>query len=161
MVTVRTRPPLSRLRVAVVLLAVALLQACEPWPRDPENTLVEAAGAILRVGGTEAPPWLTRAGDAAAGPEAELVVAFARAINAQVEWHWGGLDDNLNALREYELAVVAGGLTAASPWNAHVGFTRPWLVQGDTKRVLAVPAGENRALVALERIIESRSGDTP
>ena len=161
MVIVRTRPGKFGLRVAVALLAVVLLQACESWPRDPENTLEEAAGAILRVGATEAPPWLTRAGNAATGPEAELVTAFARTIDAQVEWHWAALDDNLHALQNYELAIVAGGLTGASPWEAHVGFTRPWLVEGDAERVLAVPAGENRTLVALERMIASRSGGTP
>ena len=145
----------------MAVLALALLQACQPFPRDPEHTLDEAAGATLHVGATEAPPWLTRAGNGASGPEAELVIAFARSIDARVQWHWGGLDDNLHALQDHELALVAGGLTAASPWSTHVGFTRPWRVEGETERVLAVPPGENQTLVALERVIESRTGDAP
>lgn len=158
----RPTPTAIRSRAAgVTLLAMLLVPACEPWPRDPETTLESASGGTLRVGAAEAPPYLVRAGDDGAGPEAELVLAFARSIDARVEWRWGSLDDHLHSLERHELDLVAGGLTAKSPWKAHVGLTRPWRVEGETKRVLAVPPGENRTLVALERLIESRRTETP
>lgn len=148
-------------RALTMLLAASALQGCEPWPRDPESTLESALGGTLRVGAAEAPPYVVRAGAEGTGPEAELVIAFARSIDARVEWRWGALEDHLHALERRELDVVAGGLTAKSPWKAHVGLTRPWRVEGETKRVLAVPPGENRTLVALERLIESRRTAAP
>lgn len=143
------------------LLVALLLLGCEPWPRDPESTLESASDGTIRVGATEAPPYLVRAGEVGAGPEAELVIAFARSIDARVEWRWGALDDHLHALERHELDLVAGGLTAKSPWKKHVGLTRAWRVEGETKRVLAVPPGENRTLVALERLIERRRTEAP
>lgn len=143
---------------ALIALAIGVATAaCEPWPRDPRGTFAAAAGATLRVGVTEAPPWVTRAGERATGPEPELLEAFARSIDARVEWVWGPTDDHLRALERYELHAVAAGLTAESPWGRRVALTRPWRVAGDDRRVLAVPPGENRTLVALERLIESRA----
>jgi hypothetical protein len=150
-----------RFRLPVLLAPLAsipslALPGCEPWPRDPERTLERAAGGTLRVGASEAPPTLRRAGAGATGVEAELVEAFARSIDAQVDWRWGAQDAHLEALERYDLDLVVGGLTTKSPWKTRVGFTRPWLETGDTRHVMAVPPGENRALVALERVIESR-----
>ena len=141
--------------LAPLVLAALTALACEPWPRDPEGTLEAARGGTLRVGATEAPPFLTRTGERAGGPEAELVEAFARSIDARVEWRWGSQDGHLEALERFELDVAAGGLTDGSPWKARVAFTRPWRVERDARHVLAVPPGENRTLVALERLIES------
>ncbi|HET9947874.1 MAG TPA: hypothetical protein VFQ22_02995 [Longimicrobiales bacterium] len=138
----------------------AVFAACG-LPRDPEGTLERARGGVLRVGGVDAPPHLVREGAAASGPEAELVYAFARSLGAEVEWHWGALDDHMRALERFELALVAGGLTQASPWKSRVGFTRPWRGDRDVARVLAVPPGENGLLVALEHVIEERRGGGP
>lgn len=146
-----------RPRTRAVLLFLLLPIACEPYPRDPEATLERASGGLLRVGATESPPWLVRTGDdSARGPEAEMVEAFAQAIDARVEWRWGAADEHLEALERHELDLVAAGLLASSPWKQRVGLSRPWHEAGDTRRVLAVPPGENRTLVALERVIEAR-----
>lgn len=77
---------LARRRISTVLLAAFTLQGCAPWPRDPERTLDESTGGTLRVGASEAPPSLTRGDSGATGPEADLVEAFARSIDARVEW---------------------------------------------------------------------------
>jgi hypothetical protein len=146
----------TRRRVITVLLAAFTLQACAPWPRDPERTLDESTGGTLRVGASEAPPSLTRGEAGAMGPEADMVEAFARSIDARVEWRWGALDAHLEALERYELDLVAGGLSAGSPWKGRVAFTRPWRQQGETRHALAVPPGENGMLVAVERVIEFR-----
>lgn len=139
------------------LLLVAATSACGPFPRDPEGTLEDVEGRVMRVGAAESPPDLVRSGDGATGPEAELVEAFARSLgDARVEWIWLGPDEALHRLERFELHVVAAGLTRKTPWKAHVGLSRPWRGRGDTARVLAVPPGENRFLVALDRHIERR-----
>ena len=146
-----SRPP----RAAVpALVALITLPACERYPRDPRETLAHAAGGVLRVGVTDAPPWIVRTGEVAQGPEADLVLAFAGSIGARVEWRFGAAEDHLAALERFELDVVAAGLRADSPWSKRVGFTRPWQETGDAGRVLAVPPGENATIVALERLIE-------
>ena len=136
-----------------LLLFCLALSSCG-IPRDPEDTLgrVQAGGRLL-VGATEAPPDLVRDGDGAAGPEADLVLAFARRLDATVEWRWGSADEHLRALEEFRLHVVAAGLEEASPWSSRVGFTRPWRIEKDQRRVLAVPPGENRMLLELNAVI--------
>ena len=134
------------------MIAAAGSLACD-LPRDPEGTLERAREGTLRVGAVEAPPYVVRRGDEAVGPEADLVRAFAESIGAQVEWRWDPLDAHMRALEAFELDVVAAGLTTESPWASRVGFTRPWRVEGDVERVLAVAPGENATLAALERVI--------
>lgn len=145
--------------LVVLSAAHAFGVACEPYPRDPERTLERAAGGTLRVGVSEAPPWLVREGDQAGGPEAELIQAFAASVDARIDWRWGAAHEHLLALEHFELDLVAAGLTRHSPWKTRVSLTRPWRIDGDTSRVLATPPGENRLLVALERLIESRRRD--
>lgn len=163
----RTAPgivPLPRLLRLLPLLLVLLLiplTACD-LPRDPVGTLERVRGDTLRVGVVASPPYLVRSGEGdglgarAVGPEADLVRAFAGRIDAEVEWHWGSLDDHMKSLEAFELDLVAAGLTMTSPWKKNVGFTRPWKVEGKRKHVLAVPPGENGMLVALEELIEAR-----
>ena len=143
-------------RLPLLLFLLLLpLPACD-LPRDPVGTLDHARGDTLRVGVVASPPYLVRAGNEAAGPEADLVRAFAGRIGAEVEWRWGSLDDHMKSLEAFELDLVAAGLTTTSPWKKRAGFTRPWRVEGKRKHVLAVPPGENALLVALEELIEAR-----
>jgi hypothetical protein len=143
------------LRSSSRLLFLCLaLQSCGV-PHDPEGTLERAQGEALLVGATEAPPYLIRLEHGATGPEAEVVDAFARRIGATVEWRWGALEDHLRALEAFDLHLVAAGLTAASPWSSRVGLTRAWRIEGDHRRVLAVPPGENRMLLELNELIVS------
>ena len=145
----------------LALLAGLALGACD-LPRDPDGTLERARGGVLRAGAAEAAPWVVRraTGDRPAGPEAALIEEFARSIDARVEWHWGSSDEVLQRLERRELDVAAVGLTARTPWKTHVGVTRAWRKDGDTERVLAVAAGENATLVALDRLIEARPDTT-
>ena len=115
-----------RVWLAAAALAATASAGCGDWPRDPAGTLDRARGGTLRAGAAEAPPWVVRAADGtAAGPEAELIAAFARSIGARVEWRWGSADELLRALERRELDVAAVGLTAATPWQTRVGLTRP------------------------------------
>ena len=152
-----TRASALRRGGGAALAVLATLAACSEWPRDPEGTLERARGGLLRAGAAEAPPFVVRGPDGRpAGPEPELVEAFARSIGARVDWRWGGSDELLRALQERELDVAAVGLTSKTPWSTHVGITRPWSKQHGEERVLAVAAGENATLVALDRVIEAR-----
>src|SRR5690606_15933037 len=148
------------------LVAVALA-GCG-LPRDPEGTLDRVRGDTLRVGVTEAPPFVVRRGAAGipGGVEAALVQAFADSLGAVVAWHWGPAEAHFEALKRYELDLVAAGLTAATPWKAHVGLTRPYHTAHEARgrargrepgrrlrtveHTLAVPPGENGFLHALE-----------
>lgn len=144
-------------RSAAGLLALVLaVHACSEIPKDPEGTLEEARGGVLRVGVAEAPPWLTRDGPEARGPEAELIRSFAASIEARVEWSWGGPEEQLEKLEKGELAIVAAGLTGDTPWKTRVAVTRPHTVAGGERHVLATAPGENGLLAALERHLRRR-----
>jgi len=144
------------MRRAVLLVLIVLGGgACDGIPRDAAGSLERARGGVLHVGVTESPPLLTRAGDSAQGPEAELVRSFARGLDARVEWYWAAASENLERLERRELHVVAAGLTAQSPWSSRVAFTRPWRRTAQDDHVLAVPPGESALLAALERHIDS------
>ena len=105
------------------LLLALLLVACT-IPQDPENTTELVRDRVLRVGVTENSPWVVRNGETPSGVEVELVRTFAERMNADVEWHWGIPDENLEALTRYELHLVIGGLTQASPWRREVADCR-------------------------------------
>lgn len=164
----------TRARRAIAMLALALfpMSACDRIPRDPERSLERARGGVLRVGVTGAPPWIVRGraersvveepdprplDDPATGPEADLVLDFARSIGSRVVWIWGPLDEHMERLQGFELDLVAAGLTERTEWRHRVGLTTPWLHDGDHKRVLAVAPGENALLSALERYIRERA----
>lgn len=141
------------------LLASALLVcgACGDLPRDPNDSLEDARGGVLRVGVSASPPWVTET-DPVGGREAALVRSFAASIGARVEWVWGGAEENLARLEHGELHIVAAGLTGDSPWNGRVALTRPHARTGRgaaNAHVLATAPGENALLVALERHIRS------
>lgn len=68
-----------------LILFFFILQACESYPNDPENSLEEARGGTLRVGVIEAPPWIKFENGEISGIEAEIIKGFARKINAEVD----------------------------------------------------------------------------
>lgn len=153
---------MTRRRRGAALVLIAWLAlggvGCD-LPRDPAHTRERVlAKGVLRVGVSEAPPWTRRAADdAAEGPEAELVAALAGRLGVVVEWRWGSLEGHLRQLMGHRLDLVAGGLTATSPWQARVGLSRPWNPGADPEYVLAVPPGENGWLVAVDHVIRERT----
>lgn len=65
------------------------------------------------------------------------------------------------ALKQGDLDLVVGGLTASTPWTDKAALTRPYaettIGWGRTqKHVLAVPLGENAFLVTLEEFLSGR-----
>ena len=126
------------LRHGWFLLAILAACGCEDYPRDPEGTLQNIRGGTLRVGVSEAPPWVWQEGQEARGVEADLVRELARELDAEIEWVWGNQDDQLAALAEFQLDLVIGGLTQKTPWGKQVGLTRPL---ADVRTVIALPPG--------------------
>lgn len=142
------------MRALIVITAALVVTAgCDAFPRDPEGTLAAARGGTLRVGVAEASPWVVRDGERARGDEPALVEGFARSIGASIAWEWGPLDDHLDKLERFELAIVIGGLAKDSPWKKRVAFTRPYA----GSRVMAVPPGENALLVALDAYLQEQA----
>lgn len=104
-------------------------------PRDPETTLERVRGGTLRAGIVVNEPWTQIAGSPS-GVEVDLVEEFARRIGAEVVWIEGSEQELMAALEGFELDLVIGGLTADSPWSAHVAFTRPYYA---SKLVVGIP----------------------
>ena len=112
-----------------MLVPCLLLVAACGIPRDPEGTLARVRGGTLRVGVSDAPPWVMRQGDAAAGAEPELVRRFAASLGAEPQWTWGNLEQHFTALEHRQLDLVVGGIEAATPWKKRIGLTRPYYVE--------------------------------
>ena len=93
----------------------------------------------MRVGVIHDPPWANTAGRVPRGVEPALVRRFAREIDAEIEWFEGTEDDLVEAMRGFQIDLLIGGLTRASPAALHVGLTRPYL---DTEVEYAVRPGE-------------------
>jgi polar amino acid transport system substrate-binding protein len=112
----------------VLALLLALTAAACGVPRDPEGTLRRVTDGAMRVGATEADPFVIFEGDdPAAGVEVELVEALAEELDASVQWVTGSEEDLFGALEVGELDLVIGGFTAENPWSAKVTFTHPYL----------------------------------
>jgi polar amino acid transport system substrate-binding protein len=107
-------------------------------PSDPDGTLERVEGATMRVGVTEADPWVVLEGERPRGLEVGLVRSFARSLGARVEWVEGSEAELVAALHEGQLDLVAGGLTPDGPWETEVALTRPYAT---SRIVVGFPAG--------------------
>lgn len=123
--------PVKRL----MILLVISLAACGV-PRDPGGTLARASGGVMRVGVTDAPPWVELGENAPDGIEVRLVERFAEEIEAEIEWVEGSEQELFGALGFRELDLVLGGLTTETPWSAEAAITHPYLT---TATLVAVP----------------------
>lgn len=127
-----------RLGWPVILYAcVLLLVGCGDLPRDPQNSLqkIRQRGR-LRVGLVEHDPWVVRTGGEPRGAEVLMVRQLAQDLGVQPEWHWGSEQQHMEALKQYELDLVIGGLSDSTPWSKEVGLTAPFF---DESFIVAVP----------------------
>jgi polar amino acid transport system substrate-binding protein len=112
--------------------------ACQ-YPRDPDGTLNRVEGGVMRVGVTEADPWVLMGGDEpTGGAEVELARLFARDLGARIEWVQGSEEELVDAAKEGQVDLIAAGLTSKSRWKKDVAFTRPYV---ETRAVVGTPAG--------------------
>lgn len=119
------------MRNASLAAALVLIAACD-LPRDPENTLerIRERGEI-RVGVTDSPPLIRRTSlepnAEPRGVEADLIRELAEKHGVGVRWHWGNLEEHYAALEGFDLDLVAGGISNATPWKKKIGITRPYI----------------------------------
>ena len=158
---------MRRKNVAFMLLAALLvLPGCgTAYPADPEGTLENVQGGTLRVGASPNGEWVripaqgsTTRPDTMAGTEAELVLRFARQLDAEVEWTLGTEQVLADELKHGGLDLVIGGLDDKTPWSTHAGLTRPYTDSRDSrgslhKHVMLAPMGENAFLLELDRFL--------
>jgi polar amino acid transport system substrate-binding protein len=142
----------SRQTSFLVGLSLAVL-GCS-LPRDTEHTLAHIENGSMRVGVSSNPPWVAASGDSITGYEGTMVSDLARQLHSRVEAFPGAESVLLEELHDRKLDVVVGGLTSDSRWKKDVALTRPYHKDKEGKEhVLALPPGENRWLVRVERYL--------
>ena len=140
--------------VPAFVLAALMTASCG-MPRDPEGSLDRIVRTgVVRAGIAARPPWTEDGG----GPEADVVNAFAQSLGARVEWRRGSDAELFEALETFELDLAVGGFTDDNPWGPKLGLTRPYVKAGGKNHVVAVAPGENRLLVAFERVLRAHAG---
>ena len=129
---------LARLTLAAVL-AASVLAGCQ-LPQDTDGTTDRIRrDHVLRAGISESDPFvILEPGRPPAGAEVRLIEGFARTLGARVEWVEGSEEENVDALKEGSIDVMAAGLTSKSRWKKDVAFTKPYLT---TETVVGVPVG--------------------
>lgn len=151
---VRTNKGAKLLRRLILITFLLFTFACTNLPRDPKETLRQLQSRPLRVGLVEHPPWVVRTGSEPAGAEVDLIRNFASQLGTTADWHWGGEQEQLEALEHYQLDVVIGGLTDQTPWSKYVGLTSPYFEESSKlKHVIAVPPGENGFIKRLDEFL--------
>lgn len=157
-----------------LVIIMATVSGCD-LPTDPEGTFDSVKAGTLKVGFIEDSPWVTRSAAAPQGIEAELVRRLARQLNVKIEWVSGGDSRLMDALQNFELDLIIGGVLESTAWGTHVGLTRPWYREpraqsrpgiarnhtSTVKHVWAVPPGENEWLLEVERFLQTQSDDIP
>jgi polar amino acid transport system substrate-binding protein len=145
-------------RLSCPLLLCVCLAACDGLPRhypeDPQGTLERVHGGTMRVGVAHDPPFVLLAGEPQ-GPEADLIRAYARSVDARIAWNRSGHDVLMRELEGHRLDAVIGGHAKDSPWSKRVSTSRPFRVPDaegrEVERVLALPPGENAWQMRFER----------
>jgi polar amino acid transport system substrate-binding protein len=130
-----------RARIALILLLALAAGGCQ-YPRDPDGTLNRVEGGVMRVGVTEAEPFVIMGSgeEPAGGAEVELVRRFASDLDARIDWVTGSEEELVDAAKEGQVDLLIGGITAKSRWKKDVALTRPYVA---TRTVVGQPAGSS------------------
>ncbi|ARS34544.1 hypothetical protein CA264_03295 [Pontibacter actiniarum] len=115
----------NRLLHFFVLGCFLLLVGCDNYPRDPEHTLENVKGHVLRVGVASNGKWAQADGASPSGIEVELVKGFAKELGAEIEWLPDAQSNILEKVEVHELDMAIGGFTKTSPWVKHLAFSQP------------------------------------
>ncbi|MFS0737874.1 hypothetical protein ABC347_12560 [Sphingomonas sp. 1P06PA] len=128
------------------MLLLLIVVGCD-LPRDPDGTLDRIeADRSFRVG------LIANGGDArGAAEQAALIDRIARRTAARPVIRHGSAEPLLAELEAGGLDVVIGHFDGASPWSRLVTLTDPIRDYGGHGLVAALPNGENRWIMLVER----------
>lgn len=144
----------SQLALALPVVALVLTGCGVSIPADPEGTLDRVRSSTeLRAGASPAEGLVVVRDGRPAGPEVDLVEAYAETLGATVTWTVGGEEHLVRMLEDGRLDVGVGGLTKDNAWVTKVALTRPQA----GSHVLMTPLGENALLSDLERWLDSHA----
>jgi len=136
-----------------LFILLLCLYGCENFPKDPEKTLTKVKNGTLVVGYSENPPWVVKTDSIPSGIEPELIQAFAKTLNAQVDWRNDTEQNLVEDLEKRKVHLLIAGITDDSPWKNKAGFTRPFAKEDKKKHVMAAINGENALIVHLEKFL--------
>lgn len=129
-----------KLLVAFTTALTLTVSACQ-FPRDVGGTLDNVKGRTLRVGLTEAEPWVSLQHENPSGVEVALIREFADRLGAaRVDYTTGSEEELVEALHARELDVVIGGITDKTLWKKEAALTKPYLT---THLVIGMPPGQD------------------
>ena len=141
---------------------VVLLAGCGlTIPADPDGTLDSVTGGELRVGVSPDGELVRVDGGTPSGSVVELVDDFARSIDAEPTWTVATEESLVRMLETGDLDLIAGGITADTPWVDKAGVSRGHSgIDGADGRelVMLVPLGENAFLSRLEGFLDEEVG---
>lgn len=154
-------------RFAAALAATALALTAAGCgiriPSDPDGTLDAVQGGVLHAGVSPNGEWVRVEGAGVSGTDVDRLRAFARSLDAEVEFTVGSEEALVRGLKDGDLDVVAAGITDTTPWKSDAGVSRPYaeatLADGTRASiVMLVPLGENAFLSRLETfLVEERA----
>jgi polar amino acid transport system substrate-binding protein len=144
--------------LVLVFAFAALVSASCDLPQDPRGTLEKVQDGTMRVGIVNHDPWTQIEEGRASGVEVELLRDFAGELETEIVFVEGTVPELLEAARQGEVDVVAGGFTDTSPGvseGKEAGITSPYLM---TRFAVGVPPGKatfddpSGKRIAVERI---------
>jgi polar amino acid transport system substrate-binding protein len=141
---------------AILLLGIGLVTSCQNYPQDPDDTLAKVKNGQLLVGYSVNPPWVIKTQTEPTGLEADLIKDFARTQKAKVIWYHDSEQDLFEKLHKRELHLVIAGLTHKNSWASKISFSKPYLINGNKKHVVAVLKGENAFVLSLEKFMHEQ-----
>lgn len=128
---------------------------------DPEGTLDTVSGGELRVGTSPDGDLVVVRDGEPSGSIVDLVDEFADSIRAEPEWTVASEETLVTMLEAGDLDLIAGGITADTPWVERAGVSRgyPGIGGADGRElVMLVPLGENAFLSTLETFLDEEVG---
>jgi hypothetical protein len=145
--------------VAVTSVILALcLAGCDEIPRDPRQTWARIMDAgEIKVGLIVQAPWVMEKDGKFSGIEVEIIADFATALKLRPRWKVLSEAEATEQIKNQQLDLVIGGLTADNPRKKEIGLTRPYIKLGSQEKhahVMAVPQGENKLLITLENFLQ-------
>lgn len=147
--------------VAALTLSAALAGCGLTIPTDPDGTLDAVTGGDLRIGTSPDGELVEIADGTPSGSIVDLVDDFADSIHAEPDWTVASEETLVTMLEAGDLDLIAGGITAETPWVEKAGVSRGYTgIDGADGReiVMLVPLGENAFLSALERFLDEEVG---